>query len=338
MSFKVLALATAFLALPTGIAFALPINTFSQIVAFGDSLSDAGNASIATLGAFPGSNYATRSVAGIPFPVGYYTDGPTTTPSSGTGPTGLWIDQLAARMSLTDPVPALAPGGGTNYAVGSAMTGSANLQDMQNQVSIFLTAHPSASNSALYVFWGGANDLLFGGSTASGKQAADNIFSQIQQVAGGGGKYFLWVNMPPLGNTPLGSSNQASLNSSALNTESAAFNAEWQTDLNKLNTAGIYTIGVDVSSLFNQLISNPAANGFSNVTDTCRGNPSCTNPNTFLFWDDEHPTTQADMYIADLALSDLQAAPEPTAIGLFLLGGCGLVALRKAQRKPVRRN
>lgn len=338
MSFKV-SLVAAFITLPTGIALGIPINTFNQIVAFGDSLSDAGNASIATLGTFPGSNYATRSVSGIPFPVGYYTDGPTTTPSSGTGPTGLWIDQLAGKMGLTDPVPTLALGGGTNYAVGSAMTGSANLQDMQNQVGLFLSQHPgNASNSGLYVFWGGANDLLFGGGTVSGKQAADNIFSQIQQVAGDGGKYFLWVNLPPLGNTPLGLSNQSPLNSSALNTESAAFNGEWQTDLNKLNAAGIYTIGVDVSSLFNQLLSNPAAAGFANITDPCRGNPSCTNPNTFLFWDQEHPTTQGDMYVANLALSDLQAAPEPTSIGLIFLGGCGLVAFRKARRQPVRRS
>ena len=36
----------------------------SQIVTFGDSLSDAGNASIATLGASPGTGYATRTVIG----------------------------------------------------------------------------------------------------------------------------------------------------------------------------------------------------------------------------------------------------------------------------------
>jgi phospholipase/lecithinase/hemolysin len=199
---------------------------------------------------------------------------------------------------------------------------------MQNQVGLFLTEQlGNAPSSALYTCWGGSNDLFSGGGSVSGKQAADNIFSAIQQVAADGGKYFLWLNLPPLGDTPLGSSSKT-----ALNTESTAFNAEWLVDLQQLNAAGIYTIGVDVSSLFNQIAANPAAYGFSNVTAACQGNPSCTNPNTFLFWDDEHPTTQADMFIADLAFSDLQSAPEPTSIGLIFLGGCGLVALRKARR------
>jgi len=335
MRVKVFSLAATFLFLPAGIAFGIPINTFSQIVAFGDSLSDAGNASIATLGIVPGANYATRSVPDVPLPVGYFTDGTNTTPST-AAPTGLWIDQLAAKMGLKDPVPTLAPGGGTNYAVGLAMTGSANPQDMQNQVNLFLAEHPgSASNSALYVFWGGANDLFFGAGSVSGKQAADNIFSEIQQVAADGGKYFLWLNLPPLGDTPLGASNGAS-SSAALNAQSSAFNTEWQTDLNQLNSAGIYAIGVDVSSLVNQVIANPSAYGFSNVTTPCQGNSSI-NPNTCLFWDDEHPTTEADMYVANAALSDLQAAPEPSSIGLLFLGGCGLLAFRKMRSKPVRR-
>jgi phospholipase/lecithinase/hemolysin len=83
--------------------------SYSEIVAFGDSLSDAGNASIATLGAQPGPGYATRSVPLVPFAVGYFTN-----PQSGSGPAGLWVDQPAAGLGVADPSPALAPLGGSN--------------------------------------------------------------------------------------------------------------------------------------------------------------------------------------------------------------------------------
>ncbi len=331
MRAKVVALA-ALLAAPYSVAFGISINTFNQIVSFGDSLSDAGNASIATAGVFPGANYATRTVAGVPFPVGYFTDGPGTTPGTGTGPTGLWIDQLAAKMGVTDPVPALAPLGGTNYAVGSALTGSSNAQDMQNQVNLFLSQHlTGASASSLYTFWGGANDLLGGNNP---KQAADNIFSQIQEVAADGGKYFLWLNLPALGDTPEGST----LGAAALNAASAAFNAEWSSDVSTLDSHGLSVIGVDVSSLVSQMIANKGAFGLTDVTNPCSGNPACTNPNSYLFWDALHPTTQGDMYVANLALADLTAVPEPATFALMFLGGCGLLALRRSKRRAVRGN
>src|SRR4051812_24386777 len=115
MRLGTLTLAAALFAAPCHSAFAA---SFSAIYSFGDSLSDAGNASIATSGVFPGPGYATRSVPLVPIPVGYYTN-----PQVGSGPAGLWIDQLAAKLGVTDPQPALAPLGGTNFAIGSADTG-----------------------------------------------------------------------------------------------------------------------------------------------------------------------------------------------------------------------
>ena len=70
--------------------------TISQLVVFGDSLSDNGNAAIALGGAFPG-DYAPNA----------FTDGPATTPAT-SGPYGLWIDQLASDLGVPDPQPFLA--------------------------------------------------------------------------------------------------------------------------------------------------------------------------------------------------------------------------------------
>src|SRR4051795_13352802 len=86
-------------------AFAASID---QVVAFGDSLSDTGNITIATFGQFPGDNYAS----------GRFTNGTNTTPST-SGPLGLWVEQLAGRLGVPDPQPYLALTGGSDYAFAS---------------------------------------------------------------------------------------------------------------------------------------------------------------------------------------------------------------------------
>jgi len=295
--------------------------TPSQLIVFGDSLSDAGNAFLATGGAFPGPNYATRSVPLVPVPVGYFTDGANTTPS--TSISGLWIDQLAALMSLPDPDPALAPLGGTNYAVGSAETGVANPQDMGNQVALFLSQHPSAPASALYVFWGGANDLYNGGNAI---QAANNIAGEISALAGAGARDFLWLNLPPLGNTPRGS-----LTSSALNTASTAFDTAWGIDVSALDAQGLDVIPVDINNLYARIAANPGLFHFTDIVDPAQGLAG-VNPDQFLFWDAEHPTTAADSLIANLALSDIRAIPEPASFaltGLAFLAAAGILKRRR---------
>lgn len=290
----------------------------NQIISFGDSLSDNGNAYLATGGMYPGPNYAMT-------PYGYYTDGPNTTPSTGTGPVGLWESQLAGLIGVPNPQPFLA--GGTNYAVASAETGISNPQDMGNQVALFASTHPTgAPSSALYTFWGGANDLFSGSTTP--QQAANNIMAEIEAVGSLGGEYFEWLNLPNLGDTPLGEG----LGPSALNAETAAFNTQWQTDILVLDTLGLDVIGVNVNGLFNQMQADPAAFGFTNTSAPCQFNPSCTNPNQYVFWDTEHPTTEADKYVADLAAYDL-ATPEPPTYSLLLLGGLGAFVLVRVQRK-----
>jgi phospholipase/lecithinase/hemolysin len=322
MSLRTGLLAAAALAVSCSFALASTISPgqVSQVVAFGDSLTDAGNASIATLGAVPGSGYATRSVTGVPFPVGYFTN-----PQTGGGPAGLWIDQFAAKIGLADPSPALAPLGGSNYAVGGAMTGSANAGDMQNQVNLFLATHPgNASPTALYTLWGGSDDIFAAQNPIT---AADNISNQIKQLAADGGKNFLWFNLPGLGETPLLNGNPPA--SAAANLASLAFNQEWALDVANLDALGINVIGIDIDNLFNQILADPAAFGFSNIVAACNATPGC-NPNTFLYWDTIHPTTYADSLVANLAFQDAfgpaVVTPEPPTITLLALGGAGLLA------------
>src|SRR5579875_3677183 len=213
MHSKLLGVAVLLIAAPFYTALADPINSSTPIVLFGDSLSDVGNASIASGGLFPGNNYAPDE----------YTDGTNTTPAT-SGPLGLWIDQFAHMSGLNDPAPFLsgAPGS-TNFAVASAQTGTSNPQDMGFQVAAFAPpGTKSVPSNALYIFWGGANDIYNGNS---GTTAATNIAGYIQGLSALGAKYFLWLNVPQLGSTPLGASNAAFLDA-----QSTDFDTAWALD------------------------------------------------------------------------------------------------------------
>ncbi len=300
------------------IADPLPVN---QIVAFGDSLTDTGNASIATLGVEPGSGYAYRSIPGVPFQVGEFTN-----PPAPGGPSGLWIDQFAANAGLPDPQPFLAPGAGTNFAVAGADTGS-GLGNVTFQLDTYLLGKTSVPSTSLYSFWAGANDLIAGNNPVT---AANSLEANIATLAGEGGKYFLWLNLPDLGNTPRG---QASGQAAALNAASAAFDAQLATDSQTLDHEypGIVLVDVNIETLFNDIIGDPGKYGFTGLVE-----PQGADLNGYAFsFDGLHPTSYADQFIADLALTDFQAAitpssgvPEPANIALLLIGLGALAAFR----------
>jgi outer membrane lipase/esterase len=293
-----------------------PIGSVTSIVAFGDSLSDNGNAAIALGGTLPG-NYAPNAA----------TDGPNTTPPVPVGgPYGLWVDQLAPKLNVSTPTPFLA--GGTNYAVGTAQSGHNPAFSLPittiapytaDQVGIFSLQHGGvASPNALYTIWSGANDLFNSANPiATAMTAADNEYQNILALAAEGGKTFMWLNLPPLGSTP-GAVAAGPLAVAALNAASADYNFEWALDIAKLQALGIDVIGVDVNSLFLSIAADPAAFGFTNITDAAWF--TSANPNTYLFWDGEHPTTAADALIAGVAYNDFLAAPEPASLAFGVLG------------------
>jgi phospholipase/lecithinase/hemolysin len=172
------------------------------------------------------------------------------------------------------------------------------------------------------------------------QNAANNIESNIKTLAGEGGKYFLWFNLPPLGDTPAARS-AGPLAMLAANQATAAFNAQMSADVTDLEhmLSNVVIITIDIHSAFEQIEGNPQAFGFANITDSAQGKN--VDPNTYLFWDDLHPTTAADALIADLAAGEasrfVTATPEPASVALAFLGIFVLAAFGWARSLSSRR-
>jgi outer membrane lipase/esterase len=218
--------------------------------------------------------------------------------------------------------------------VASAQTGTASAQDIGNQLKLFTATNlGSAPSNALYAIWGGANDILDStpsNAATAGKTAADDLYQYILTLSSEGAKNFLWLNLPNLGETPLGISLGVT-DEAALNAETAQFNGELALDLTTLKGDGINVIGVDINALFNNIIGSKATYGFTNVTTPAQGTSG--DPNDYLFWDTEHPTTAADTLISDAAY-DAYMAPEPLSAGLSVFGLLAVLAALKLRRKP----
>ena len=123
-----------------------PIERF---VVFGDSLSDPGNAFVAT------GEFAVRPfepIPSAPYLIGrfHFTNGRT------------WVEQLARDFDLFRSArPALLrPGVFTNYAIGGARARAAEPIDLATLIGLFLADFDGvAAPESLYVLWIGANDL-----------------------------------------------------------------------------------------------------------------------------------------------------------------------------------
>ena len=302
------------LGLPASLVFG---QAYTSILVFGDSLSDTGNVAHLT------------TAAGSPLPVpgpplytsGRFTDGTDTLPAA-TKYTGVWIEQLAETFSAKPTVTASLDGG-TNYAYGYAFTGTGTspldlapgltvtVDNIGQQVTDYLTAHPAVPANTLVVFWGGANDVINATSTAQITTAVAGELSAIQRLISAGATDLLIANVPPLGAVPRFNTDPTL--SADATAGSQAFNAGLAAGIAALPSANagktLNLKAFDVFSLFSSVIANPAANALVNVTS--KSQAALVDPDTYLFWDDLHPTTTVHHLLA-VAAAALVAPPSPS--------------------------
>lgn len=309
-------------ALAAGPAAAGP---FSALYTFGDSLSDAGNAYIATNGAEPVSPPYDK----------VFSNGP------------VWTQDLSQKLGLGTLKPSLA--GGTDFAVGGAQTGTtplhtAALGDLPSQLAAYNAAVATPQPHALYTLWIGANDLsaiLDSLTPLSGTQINDDVTAAIGNVstfvkglAADGAKNLLLLTVPDLGATPDVTRFGAAAEQAA-SSLSRAFDTALLAAVGTIAAAdGLHLFTVDTYSLLDSVVAHPAAYGFSNATTPCwtgsytsaASGSVCADPASYVFWDGEHPTAAAHAIVADAALA---AVPEPASLGLLAIALAALAPLRR---------
>jgi phospholipase/lecithinase/hemolysin len=258
---------------------------FTGIVVFGDSLSDTGNFAHVTNSDFqvrypgPSFNYTD----------GRFTDGADTSPA-GKAHFGVWHEQLAKMFTGLTPA-ANSLDGGLNYAYGNATTRdgtsvvgsiggavSITIEDMGQQVTDYLSRPgQTVDSNALFILWGGADDLFADASAANIAGILTRITALANRLAAAGAVHILIPNLPPLGSTP-GFASQPAV-AAQLNAAVATYNAQLAPALNTaqatLTSNGSHTQihQLDAGTLFADMIASPTTHGFADVTDEAPGRP-----------------------------------------------------------------
>lgn len=289
---------------------------YSRIVAFGDSLSDGGNAFALVGQTSTPPNWSVDAflVPDRPYARGgqHFSDGAT------------WVEQLGRMLRLAASVQpsARSPATGTNYAIGGARARETGRGiDLPVQVRAFLTVDFAGRvpGDALYVIAIGGNDLRDAAAVAGGggdprpilNGAIQSIAGHIAQLHAAGARSFLVWNAPDLGLTPaIRAFDVVRPGSAAGATElSQTFNFALAQALDGLaGLPGISLRRLDVFAKLNEIVNQPAAFGLTNVKTACvtfSAPFACTNPDEYLFWDGIHPTGAGHAIIAHEAASIL---------------------------------
>ncbi|MCY7337639.1 MAG: autotransporter domain-containing protein [Chamaesiphon sp.] len=277
----------------------LPISVLAQIngvTTFGDSLSDNGNTFRTTGGLLPPSP---------PYFNGRFSNGP------------VWIENVISSFNLFNT--------SNNFAVGGATSGTGNtvstaFPGLTTELDGFLQASPQVDPNRLFVVWAGANDYLGGGQTNPAVPVG-NLATAIQRLTAAGATQIVVPNLPDLGKIPAGAADPAQ--SAGLTQLSAAHNSLLSASLRTLasNNPNISIVPTDLGALSNAIFANPARFGLTNVTQPCLNIATgavCATPDTYFFWDPQHPTAAGHRIIGAFAFDTLAApqtiAPQVTSV------------------------
>lgn len=283
---------------------------FTQIVVFGDSLSDSGNdAHRAEV------KYSVRYPSEVfNYTDGRFTDGSNTVPSA-IKFTGVWHEQLAQTF-LNLPAAKNSLDGGIDFAFGGAttrdgttdraLTSTGNLtvtiDNLGKQLDDYLATHTGDPN-ALYVLWGGTVDLLDDASASNVAATTARMAALVNRLATAGGRNFVVPNVPPLGAFPhfSGAGDSGAFMDRACAEYRRQLKTAFDNTIHAFNDQGIAVniYSLDVWLKFIRMFAAPADFGFVDISHAAQG--SSANPDQFVFWDDIHPTTAAHYQVASEA-------------------------------------
>ena len=267
-----------------------------NLLAFGDSLSDMGNAKNSIL-----------NVPDVPpYWQGRFSNGQ------------VWLEYVSDAYGLQTTIGS-GTNAGDNRAFGGSQTGSGFsyllLPNVGTQITNYLTNVQSAiPNDEIVSLWAGGNDFLYGSANAN--IIATNMEAHIRQLANSGAEEFIIPNLPPLELTPEISSRSQS-QQTAIGQEVILYNQKLASLITNLTAElGITVHNIDAWSIFNEILQNKQSLGLTNTQDAaCSGGvsllplPICNSGDTiapnvdeYLFFDKAHPTRVMHRFIAQFAI------------------------------------
>jgi len=302
---------------------------FNQIISFGASLSDPGNAFVLTgeqmtppyNALYPQEE--TLLIPGAPYAKGghHFSNGAT------------WVEQFAQDVGLAGDANSAFLWAGTNYAVGGARARYVGDNNLYAQINLFMADFgPTVSGDALYTMEFGGNDIRDALAAfdpvlaASDPDAAlvpvyailfgavNSIDSNIRAIYAAGARKFLVWNAPDIGLIPAmrildntgGVSQFATAISGLFNVllVNAVYGPGGLNQLEDIEIEIFDAYGIIQSLVYN--IDNQADYyGLTDVTSTCvqpKEPPfHCKNPDEYLFWDGIHPTKAVHAILAQKA-------------------------------------
>lgn len=334
---KIFRVGTSVLALmaATTTVFAQSALFEGDVISFGDSLTDNGNLSFLTGGLVPNTEFQGNNrfttVGGLTFVEQLLggvanTDGTiATSPQSvffaGGGVTGdVNLGVGGALSGANGNLTNLAP------AFGGSLVGP--IPSIGDQINSFVAAGGVIDQTDTVTYLGGANDFFVGLGPAGAAAAASGSITPLTDVGAAiatsvigdittiadpfntnpalNPGQIIVVNLPDLGLIPLNVGTPAQ---TAASIATSAFNQTLEAGVAQLAAIDTDTdfIFADIATVFDEIIANPAAFGFVNVTEQCFLNAECaTAPlggelqNSFLFADEVHPTNAGQALIAEL--------------------------------------
>jgi outer membrane lipase/esterase len=263
--------------------------SISQVVVLGDSYSDNGNL------------YAEVGAPDPPYWQGRMSNGP------------VWVEHLAQKLGV--PLDDRAWAGATT-GVGNGVDGgtvdSLGALGLPGMTTAFqgLLGDPVDPN-ALYVLWGGGNDLTAAFADPAeayaiiGK-AVTNLVTMTVTLQALGATRILVLNLQDFAKCP-GFLNEDPQIRFFITQGVLAFNQALKANL----PLGVHYF--DTFSLFTDIVADPGEYGLSNVTDQLIAAPGA-DPDGYFFWDGHHFTTAGHALIANA----LYRSVAPTVI----VGGC----------------
>ena len=289
---------------------------YSELVVFGDSLSDPGNTFAVTRETNDG---VWEVIPDEPYDSRRYTNGKT------------WVEHLArALKTYRGGLPAYRNDWFGNYAYAGARAQGMDAEkpSFGDQVKKYLMSTGGAANpDALYVIQFGGNDirdaltaaqavLLNGGSPVEAQQAAGAVIQgaltalaeQMGVLRAAGAQHFLVANAPNLGKTPAVIALGASADAEFL---SGAFNLGVDGIIAFYAGTGANLYRLDLFNFVDAATSMPLGFGFANANEPCLqvftppATSVCDDADQRLFWDGIHPTRAAHRLVGTIAVNVL---------------------------------